>query len=67
MKSKAITIDQLKEDLVVLSNLSRIDGDDELKDLIIEDINTALYYYGVKGLSEVITYVIHNVKDYGSK
>lgn len=62
MKASVITIGQLKEDLLVLSNLSRRAGDDELNDLIIEDINTALYYYGVKGLSEVITYVIQNVK-----
>ena len=64
MKAKVKTIDQLKEDLLIVSNLSRKAGDDELKDLIIEDINTALWYHGVKGLSEVITYVIQNVKDY---
>ena len=53
-----------KEDLLIVCNLSRKAGDDELKDLIIEDINTALWYHGVKGLSEVITYVIQNLKDY---
>ena len=62
MKLKVITIDQLKEDLLVLSNLSRKTGDYDLKDLITEDINTALWYHGVKGLSEVITYVIQNVR-----
>ena len=64
MKAKVKTIDQLKEDLLIVCNLSRKAGDDELKDLIIEDINTALWYHGVKGLSEVITYVIQNLKDY---
>lgn len=62
MKAKVKTIDQLKEDLLVLSNLSRKAGDDDLKEFIMEDINTALWYHGVKGLSEVITYVIQNVK-----
>ena len=64
MKVKGITIDQLKEDLLVLSNLSRKAGDYELKDLITEDINSVLWYHGVKGLSEVITYVIQNVRQY---
>ena len=62
MKAKVKTIDQLKEDLLILSNLSRKAGDDDLKEFIMEDINTALWYHGVKGLSEVITYVIQNVK-----
>lgn len=62
MKAKVKTIGQLKEDLLVLSNLSRKAGDDDLKEFIMEDINTALWYHGVKGLSEVITYVIQNVK-----
>lgn len=62
MKAKVKTIDQLKEDLLILSNLSRKAGDDDLKEFIMEDINTALWYHGVKGLSEVIAYVIHNVK-----
>lgn len=62
MKAKVKTIDQLKEDLLILSNLSRKAGDDDLKEFIMEDINTTLWYHGVKGLSEVITYVIQNVK-----
>ena len=63
-KEKVLSIEQIEEDLLIMSNMFRDTGSDALKDLIMEDINTALWYHGVKGLSEVITYVILNVKDY---
>ena len=62
-KEKVLSIEQIEEDLLIMSNMFRDTGSDALKDLIMEDINTALWYHGVKGLSEVITYVVQNVKD----
>ena len=47
-----------------MSNMFRDTGSDVLKDLIFDDIKYALLYHGVKGLCEVITYVVQNVKDY---
>ena len=59
---KPLSIEQIESDLLLLSNMYRESGDEEFKEFILEDINTALWYHGVKGLSEVITYVIHNVR-----
>ena len=61
---KVLSIEDLEKDLLLLSNMYRESGDEEFKEFIMEDINTALWYHGVKGLSEVITYVIQNVRDY---
>lgn len=64
-KEKVLSIEDIEKDLLLLSNMYRESGDEEFKQFIMEDINTALWYHGVMGVSEVITYVIQNVKDYG--
>ena len=63
-KEKVLSIEQIEEDLLIMSNMFRDTGSDVLKDLIFDDIKYALLYHGVKGLCEVITYVVQNVKDY---
>ena len=61
---KPLSIEQIETDLLVLSNMLRESCDDNLKELIMEDINTALWWHGLNGLHEVFIYVIQNVKDY---
>ena len=63
-KEKVLSIEEIEEDLLIMSNMFRDTGSDVLKDLIFDDIKYALLYHGVKGLCEVITYVVQNVKDY---
>ena len=63
-KEKVLSIEQIEEDLLIMSNMFRDTGSDVLKDLIFDDIKYALFYHGVKVLCEVITYVVQNVKDY---
>ena len=64
---KPLSIDQIETDLLVLSNMFREYGDEDLKEFIMEDINTALWWHGVKGLHEVLLYVIQNVRGYDLK
>ena len=64
---KPLSIEQIESDLLVLSNMLRESGDEHFKEFIMEDINTALWWYGVKGLHEVLLYVIQNVRDYDLK
>ena len=63
-KENLLSIEEIEEDLLIMSNMFRDTGSDVLKDLIFDDIKYALLYHGVKGLCEVIIYVIQNVKDY---
>ena len=63
-KEKVLSIEQIEEDLLSMSNMFRGTGNDLIKDLIFDDIKYALLYHGVSGLCEVITYTIQNVKDY---
>ena len=63
-KEKVLSIEEIEEDLLIMSNMFRDTGSVVLKDLIFDDIKYALLYHGVKGLCEVITYVVQNVKDY---
>ena len=63
-KEKVLSIEQIEEDLLVMSNMFRDTGNDLIKDLIFDDIKYALLYHGVNGLCGVITYVIQNVKEY---
>ena len=64
---KPLSIEQIESDLLVLSNMFRESCDDHFKEFIMEDINTALWWHGVKGLHEVLLYVIQNVRDYDLK
>lgn len=61
-KEKVVSIEQIEEDLLIMSNMFRDTGKDLIKDLIFDDIKYALLYHGVTGLCDVITYVIQNVK-----
>ena len=61
---KVLSLEQIETDLLVLSNMFRESGDENFKEFIMEDINKALWWHGVKGVSEVLLYVIQNVKDY---
>ena len=63
-KEKVLSIEQIEEDLLIMSNMFRGTGSDSIKDLIFDDIKYALLYHGVTGLCTVITYVIQNVKSY---
>lgn len=63
-KEKVLSIEQIEEDLLIMSNMLRDTGNDLIKDLIFDDIKYALLYHGVNGLCDVITYVIQNVKSY---
>ena len=60
-KEKLLSIEQIEEDLLIMSNMFRKTGNDMIKPLIFDDIKYALLYQGVNGLCEVITYVIRNV------
>ena len=64
MKEKVLSIEQIEEDLLIMSNMFRGTGNDMIKGLIFDDIKYALLYHGVNGLCDVITYVIQNVKSY---
>ena len=64
---KPLSIEQIESDLLVLSNMLRESGDEHFKEFIMEDINTALWWHGVKGLHEVLLYVIQNVRNYDLK
>ena len=64
---KPLSVEQIETDLLVLSNMFREYGDEDLKEFIMEDINTALWWHGVKGLHEVLLYVIQNVRGYDLK
>ena len=61
---KPLSIEQIETNLLVLSNMLRESCDEHFKEFILEDINTTLWWLGVKGLSEVLLYVIQNVNDY---
>ena len=63
-KENLLSIEQIQEDLLIMSNMFRKTGNDMIKPLIFDDIKYALLYHGVNGLCEVITYVIRNVQDY---
>lgn len=63
-KEKVVSIEQIEEDLLIMSNMFRDTGNDLIKYLIFYDIKYALLYHGVTGLCDVITYVIQNVKSY---
>ena len=65
-KENLLSIEQIQEDLLIMSNMFRKTGNDMIKPLIFDDIKYALLYHGVKGLCEVIIYAIQNVKDYKS-
>ena len=60
-KENLLSIEQIQEDLLIMSNMFRKTGNDMIKPLIFDDIKYALLYHGVIGLCEVITYVIRNV------
>ena len=60
---KVLSLEQIEEDLLIMSNMFRGTGNDLIKALIFDDIKYALLYHGVNGLCDVITYVIQNVKD----
>ena len=62
-----LSIEAIEKDLLILSNMYRESGDEEFQHFIMEDINTALWWHGVKGLHEVLLYVIQNVRDYDLK
>ena len=64
---KPLSIEQIETDLLVLSNMFRESGDEHFKEFIMEDINTALWWHGIKGLHEVLLYVIQNVRGYDLK
>lgn len=57
-----LSIDAIEKDLLILSNMYRESSDEEFQHFIMEDINTALWWHGVKGLHEVLLYVIQNVR-----
>ena len=63
-KETVLSIEQIEEDLLIMSNMFRTTGNDMIKPLIFDDIKYALMYHGVNGLCELITYVIRNVQDY---
>ena len=60
-KENLLSIEQIEEDLLIMSNMFRKTGNDMIKPLIFDDIKYALLYHRVNSSCEVITYVIRNV------
>lgn len=66
MNSKRAPIEKIEDNMLLVCDMFRESGDEDLKEFILDDIYYLLLYYGINELSEVIAYIVQHVQDYES-